>query len=249
MSRYLNDPTDKPELFDDESTFNTAAQELKTEMKGSETAIAALRLKLGFQSQSLEKVPHSSSILPIGMPVVIAKKGGGRITGRIQKPDLQSLKILLDPVSTFPPKGSSVGVYFKNLSGLFGFSTTVQRVEDGVVRLNHSEKIRRIQRREYYRKKIRLPVDVRKAAFREPHVATSFVELGGGGGSFLNPEGRYKAGDRVDLGFYPSHHASVHVTAQVKRTSAQGKIAHVQFENIDDSDRDHIISLLFSGPQ
>jgi preprotein translocase subunit YajC len=247
LSHYLKDTTDRPKMFEDESIFNKAAQELERGMKGYEKAVAALRLKLGFQSQSLEKVPYSSSILPIGMPVVIVKKGRERINGRIQKPDLQSLNILLDAGSTPPKKGSSVGVYFRNLSGLFGFITTVQRVENGKVRMNHSEKIRHIQRREYYRKKIRIPADVKMASSREQHIATSLVELGGNGGSFLNPEGRYKEGDRIDLSFYPSHHNSVHVTAQVRRISSQGKIAHIQFENISDSDRDHILGLLFSS--
>jgi hypothetical protein len=249
MSSYLPDPTEKQELFDDESIFNAAAQKLERKDKDTETAVAALRLKLGFQSQSMEKVPHSSSVLPIGMPVIIVTKRRERITGRIQRPNLQSLNILLDAGSSPPQDGSSVGVYFKNLSGLFGFTTTVLRVEKGVVRLKHSEKIRHIQRRDYYRKNIQVPVDVRRTSSGEPHAATSFVELGGGGGSFLNPEYRYKAGDRVDLSFYPSHHTIVHVTAQVRRLSAQGKIAHVQFENISDPDRDHIISLLFGGPQ
>ena len=164
MSTYLGKESDKPRLLENDFTFDTAAERLRREENVPDTAIAALRLKLGFKIDSMERIPHSSTELPVGMPVVIGQKGKGRIGARIHKQDAYSLIVELDPgYESQPEKGMPVHVYFNNLSGIFGFSTILLGAKNGIVKLRHSENLKRIQRRQFYRKKLKLPVYVKAA--------------------------------------------------------------------------------------
>jgi len=201
MYKYLKEPATKDQLLEQESTFNYAARKLKSEEKVPENALAAIRIKLGFRAPDNEQIPYNSTVLPVGMPLVIAQKGRKNITGRIQERDQSSFTIILDHGLLPPKKGSQVRVYFKNISGLFGFPSVVQKSKKNIVTLRHSEAIKRFQRREYYRKKISLPAYIRTTSSQERPTASTIIDLGGGGASLVNPDGRYKAGDSIYLSF------------------------------------------------
>ena len=249
MSSYLRKETDKPLLLQHAATFDWAADKLRQADKIPDAAIAALRLKLGLNSQSREKVPHSSTELPRGMPLVIVQKGRKNMSGRIIKQEPYSLIIELDPGSLPPEKGMPIHVYFNNLSGLFGFSTVLLGSKNIIVRLRHSENIKRIQRREFYRKKIKLPVYVKPAGSQERPTASMFIDLGGGGASLLNPGSRYKPGEKVLLNFFPSHDSEIDLIAQVVRLSGKGRVMHLEFVSISEINRDHILGLLFKSTE
>ena len=249
MSTYLRKEADKPLLLQHSATFDGAVDKLRKAEKIPDAAIAALRLKLGLKSQSLEEVPHSSTELPRGLPVVIVQKGKKNTSGRITKQEPYSLMIELDPGCILPEKGMPIHVYFSNLSGLFGFSTVLLGSKSSTVKLKHSENLKRIQRREFYRKKIKLPVYVKSAGSQERPTPSVFIDLGGGGASILNPRFRYRSGDKVLLNFFPSHNYEVDLIARVVRLSGKGRVMHLEFLSISDINRDHILGLLFKSTE
>jgi len=247
MSSYLRKETEKLRLLEHEHTFDAVSEKLRKQGGVPDQLIAALRVKLGFRTESMEKIPHSSTELPVGMPVVIGQKGRKNAGGRILKQDPYSLIVELDPGRPPPEKGMPIYMYFSNLSGLFGFSTVLIGLKGGIIKLRHSENVKRIQRREFYRKKIKLPVYLKPAGSEERPAASVFSDLGGGGASLLNPTSRYKKGDKLFLTFFPTHDEEVNLIAKVVRLSGRGKIMHIEFLSISDSNRDHILGLLFKS--
>lgn len=245
MSKYLKEPATKAQLLEQESTFNYAARKLQSEDKVPEDVLAVLRIKLGFRAPDIDQIPYTSAALPVGMPLVIAQKGKRKITGRIQELDSHSFVISLDHGSLPPEEGSPVRVYFKNISGLFGFSSVVQISKNNIVRLRHSETIKKFQRRDYYRKKIRLPAYIKKTSSQERPVASTIIDLGGGGASLLNPDSRYKVGDSIYLTFFLTHDSKFELTVRVVRSSNKDKYMHVEFLSIPEESRDRIIGLLY----
>lgn len=245
MTKYLRKPTDKPLLLEHEPTFNAAAQKIYQTERIPDIALAALRLKLGFETQNREQIPHSTALLSAGMSVVIVQKGTGKIWGRVWNQESFSFNVALDPGCDPPQEGKAVRVYFKNLSGLFYFYTVVEKSGHRLIKLRHSEHIKRIQRRTYYRKKIKLPVYVKPLESEEHPFPSRFIDLGGGGASLVNPDGRFKVGDKIYLTFYQSHDTKIDLIGSIVRLSSKGKIAHIEFVTIADSNRDHIMGLLF----
>jgi c-di-GMP-binding flagellar brake protein YcgR len=179
------------------------------------------------------------------MPLVIAQKGKRNISGRIQELDPHSFIVRLDHGLLPPEEGSPVRVYFKNISGLFGFSSVVQKSKNNIVKLRHSEAIKRFQRRDFYRKKIRIPAYIKKTSSQERPIASTIIDLGGGGASLLNPDSRYKVGDSIYLTFFLTHDSKFELTARVVRSSNNAKYIHVEFLSIPEESRDRIIGLLY----
>jgi hypothetical protein len=249
MSGYLKKESEKLMLLEHEHTFDTAAEKLRKHGGVPDQLIAALRVKLGFRIESMEKIPHSSTELPVGMPVVVGQKGRKNTGGRILKQEPYSLVVEMDPGRPPPEKGMPIHLYFSNLSGLFGFSTVLLGSKGGIIKLRHSENVKRIQRREFYRKKIKLPVYVKPAGSEERPAASVFADLGGGGASLLNPSSRYKSGDKLFLTFFPTHDEEVNLIAKVVRLSGRGRIMHIEFLSVSDSSRDHILGLLFKSAE
>jgi c-di-GMP-binding flagellar brake protein YcgR len=111
--------------------------------------------------------------------------------------------------------------------------------------LEHSEDVESAQRREYYRRPMRFPVYLRSAEKEHRPVRSEFLDIGGGGGSVVNPGQRYEEGDTLELTFHPDSEKTLHIPANVVRTSKGGKVLHLSFENIRESSRDKIYRLLF----
>jgi len=247
LSKHLNQFQEKYLLLESQSIFNACARKLQEAQRVPPSLIAGLRLKLGFKATDPEKIPHSSVELPDDQPVMITGKGGkSGIHGMVLKSQPHSLSIALEEGSAPPAAGSLVQVYFQNRSGLFAFNTIVRKTEKEMIQVAHSEKIRRLQRRNFYRKKTTLPVYVKLSGAHEQPVRSAFIDLGGGGASIINPNRRFEAGNRIDLSFtFPSGRARINLTAEVMRESENGKKLHVIFGPIPESSRDRIMHFLF----
>ena len=213
----------------------------------AEEALAHLRLKLGFQARNPERIPAASSELPEGLPMLLtwsSLAGLRRLPARVQAVEAAALVLSPRENTGLPPPGTPVTVLFQNRAGLFMFGTRVLST-GRELRVAHSERLRRTQRRKYYRRKLSLPVSVRGADGREP-LASQLLDLGGEGASLQNPERKYSAGDLIELEFGVGGE-SFDLPAEVLRVSRDAQVLHVRFSALRDPVRDRLLGLLFQS--
>ncbi len=254
MAKYIESPERKHLLFDSQAVFNSCAEKLRKEKSVSSSLIAGLRLKLGFEAGNPERPVHSSTELAVDRPVLVFdKKSRRRVPGIVLNSDTRALYIAVENqgLST----GKTVQVYFQNQTGLFTFVSRIIKIERGALLIAHSENIRRIQRRKFYRRKISLPVYVRREGESTNPVRTMCTDLGGGGASLINTDGRFKTGDRLELYFLiqaqrgpPGQRSQprIHVPGEVIRLSGGEQRAHIVFDPLPEAVRDRIIKYLFT---
>lgn len=253
LAAYLKDSNFKHQLLQNPSTFNYCAGRLSESGEFPASDLAELRLKLGFRIQNPERIPAATSELPIGMPVLIVHQGreGVRRAGaavHAQEPGSLVLSVAAGSDASLPPAGKPVTVYFQTRSGLFSFASEVRSFHEGLLHLSHAEKIRRTQRRRYYRKKVNLRVEVRRtgAGTEEPALASQLLDLGGEGASLRNPQKRFTAGNELELRFRLGGEPFV-LSAEVLRVSRDAQVLHLRFVSLRESVRDRIIGSLFQS--
>jgi len=254
MTKYIKSPERKHLLFDSQAVFNSCVEKLRKEKPVSSSLVAGLRLKLGFEAGNPERPVHSSTELAIDWPVLVFdKKSRRRVPGIVLNSDTRALHIAVENPDL--SMGKTVQVYFQNQSGLFTFVSRIIKIERGALLIAHSENIRRIQRRKFYRRKISLPVYVRREGENTNPVRTMCTDLGGGGASLSNTGGRFNTGDRLEL-FFLIHsqrgtpgqrpRPRTHITGEVIRLSGGGHKAHIVFDPLPEAVRDRIIKYLFT---
>jgi hypothetical protein len=248
----------KLRLLASPAAFNRAASRLAAPDAAAESSLAELRLKLGFQARNPERAPSASSELPEGLPVLLtwsAAAGGlrpgglrpagarRRLAAEVGAQEAEALVLVPREGVSGPPPSSPVTVVFQNRAGLFSFNTSVRSAAGGVLRLDQVERLQRIQRRKYYRRRLRLPVQV-QAREGEPPLASQLLDLGGQGASLVNPQKKLSAGDLAELAFRVGGE-SFRLTAEVLRVSRDGQVLHVRFHGLRDADRDRLLGTLF----
>ncbi len=245
MVKHLKSPADKYLILEDQPTFNACARKLLTTDRVAVSGIAALRVKLGFKTRSLEGVPHSTADLQDDLPVIVVQKGkkGGR--GRIAQVKPSSFTIALEGEMPTLKRTLPIQIYFQGPSGRYTFISRIRGYGKGGIEVAHSENIKRLQRRKFYRKRLMLPVYVKRAESEEHSVLSTLIDLSGGGASLVNRDMLFRAGDRISISLAASRTKRIYITGDVIRMSRGGKTIHVEFGNMLESSRDRIIRLLF----
>ena len=246
----------KLRLLSSPAAFNRAAARLGAAAQEAtgEATLAELRLKLGFQARTPERVPSASSELPEGLPVRLAwsaaaagglRPAGGRrrLAAEVGAQEAEALVLVPRDAAAGPPPGSPVTVLFQNRAGLFSFNTRVRSAAGGVLRLEQVERLQRTQRRKYYRRRVRLPVQV-QVREDEPPLPSQLLDLGGDGASLVNPQKRLSAGDLPELAFRVGGEP-FRLIAEVLRVSRDARVLHVRFRGLRDTDRDRLLGTLF----
>jgi hypothetical protein len=227
-------------------TFDACAARLRQREEISEMTLAALRLKLDFTAHRPEDVPASSTELPRGMRVVLAEKGRTGMKGQVTRQDAEALVVTMEERSPLPTRGVPVSVYFHNQAGLFAFLTHARSISGREVFLDHSEALKRFQRRKYYRRRVEIPVEVGPEGDPSEAVPSILMDLSGGGASLRNPGLVLSPGARLRLTFAPRG-ARFSVVGRVVRKSASGELLQLQFEGLSEAARDRVIGLVFGA--
>ncbi|MFP4302797.1 MAG: flagellar brake protein [Spirochaetaceae bacterium] len=245
LSNYLEDPGRKYLVLQNQAVFNQTAALARDEEALSEGQISALRVRLGFAGSTIGAHPQSSAEIPEGSGVLVLEERQHPVHGRVLEPTTSSFRVRLDENEREFVAGNPVKVVYQNSSGVFQFDSGVLNRIGSELELEHSERVETAQRREYYRRHIRLPVYVRAAEEAHRPVRSEFLDIGGGGASMVNPGERYEHGETLELTFHPDSEATLHIPARVVRTSKQGRVLHLTFENIRETSRDKIYRFLF----
>ena len=227
-------------------TFDVCAARLREREAVPEMTLAALRLKLDFVAHGPEEVPASSTELPRGMRLVLAEKGRAGMKGRVARQEPEALVVSMEEGGPMPSRGVPLSVYFHNRAGLFAFFTHVREVSGREAYLDHSESIRRSQRRRYYRRQVQLAVEVAPEGHPDEAVPALLADLSGGGASLQNPGLGAEPGSRLVLIFAPRG-ARLAVAGRVLRKSGGGRMLHLQFDRITEASRDRVVGLVFGS--
>jgi hypothetical protein len=227
-------------------SFDDAAARLREREAVPEMTLAALRLKLDFTAHGPEDVPVSSTELPRGMRLVLAEKGRSGMKARVLRQDPDALVVTMEEGSPLPSRGVPVSVYFHNRAGLFAILTHAHRISGREVHLDHSETVKRSQRRRYYRRQVQVAVEVAPADHPDEALPAVMADLSGGGASLQNPGLPVEPGSRLTLTFAPRG-TRLSVAGRVVRITAGGRLLHVQFEGLSEAARDRVIGLVFGS--
>jgi hypothetical protein len=228
--------------------FDACAQRMRRAAEGSEAVpepvLNSLRLKIGFRLRRPDETPVSTSELPEGSTLVLAAGPSRRLRGRIGAQGPNGMVVRLDPSQAPLPTRATLEVQFHNRAGMFSFRSRVIEAGAGMVRLQHSARIRRHQRRQYYRREERMTVAIIPFGKGAVPVRTRILDLGGGGASLENAGGTMGKGNLVRV-FLSPWIGKLAVNARVLRLSRNGAVIHVRFESISEADRRRIIRFLF----
>jgi hypothetical protein len=248
MRRYLKDDAQVHHLVTDEVAFNSAAARLREDGEANAQSIAALRVTLGFHDGSGDRAPRSSTAIPQGATVLIARNRYRRpVKARVLTPQPNAFRVRLVEQGARMPPGAGVDVFYQSSAGVFTFHTTVLAEHTQEIRLSHSEDLKRYQKRRYYRRRVEIPVHLYPFDSEKPLLSKS-RDIGGGGASLLNPDGHFKVGDELELRFKPDG-VEIRITGTVVRVSDNGRTIHVNYEHIRDSVRDRIYNAIFKPPK
>jgi hypothetical protein len=244
ISRFQSNREDKSLLLLDPHEFETCVRKLKHAKEVSEPVLDDLRKKT---HHLVEKPDNSYSIsaeLPVGTRVILISGDKTRMAGHLSSQETRFFVVSLDRSSASPNAGDPLRVYIYDRTGVFSFPSTVAKTSDGDVCLEHSDKFRRFQRRQYYRKEAPIPVLVKAAYTEQTYLSSELVDVGGGGAALKNPEKQFKVNDSVLITFSVSDE-KFSVVAKVVRISQNSEILHISFVSINEANRERLMSTLY----
>ncbi|MFW5643586.1 MAG: PilZ domain-containing protein [Alkalispirochaeta sp.] len=289
LATYLRRNTAAYLLLQSQGLFNQAATLALADRVVTPGSLSSLRVRLGFTGRVVGAQLHSSVDIPPGASVLLELRRSREVPATVLSASTDTLRVTLQPTSVTTshndePRltpGRTVRVVYQNEAGVFAFESAVLQRKGVELSLQHSEDIVSIQKRDHYRKKIRLPVSVSSALSDDDPVPSEFLDIGGGGASLYNPDKRFQPGDSIFLTFSVGaegdsgregqiaqegraggdsqfakevqtgrleHPRSLDLVATVLRTSLGGRVIHVRYGNIRESDRDRVYRLLFQPP-
>ncbi len=245
MALHLDAPERKYLLLVSQGIYNSCAERALEAGELSEQQVAALRVKLGFAGKQTTKPPASTTEIPVGAAVLLRKKEEPPLQARVLAQEPDSFLVEHDEEAEIFTYGTALTVLYQTNAGIYAFESVVEGREGSVLYLAHDEEPSRMQRREYFRQNVDLPVYVRPTGSNRKPIATRFIDVGGGGASLRNPSPKFVRGTDLELTFHPDSDAPLNLHGRVVRTSRQGRVLHLKFEKLRESTRDKIFGLLF----
>lgn len=239
LAEFLPFPQQKHRIMINPRIFDFCARRLLAARPEKQGAVADLRSKLDFPESGEDFLPLSTRELPLDMPVILVQKGNPPARGRLIANTESSVAVEIEGEPDTAPADDPITVYFQNQAGFFSFTTRVAAREDRILRLGHSEKIKRYQRRRYARKRLRLPVFIRPYQGASAPFQSVLMDLSGGGASLKNPNCGFRAGQQVELSFAP-HGKRYQVLGRVVRVSMGGRMIHLEFQALEQAERERI---------
>ena len=242
LARYLDRGESEQALLISHRVFSACARKLRHSEGVPESVLTSLGAKIGLVRPA--EVPVSSTELPVGSPVLLIAAAGARFRGSIIAQGPLALSVKLSAGDSFPGKGARCALFFHNAAGIYSFPTRIVYLAKDVVQVEQSSAIKFHQpRRKFFRRKESLPVFLRVAAAPEVPHETTLIDLSAGGASLRNPRGLLKGGDILELSFSPETGKHV-LVARVLRVSKLGKVAHLKFEPLPETERKRIMTFV-----
>jgi hypothetical protein len=244
----VNDASTRGHLvLTNQNTFNHYATRLVAAGGTTDAQMAALRLKLGFARSNTERRVTTTAILPAGLRLFVVQRETKKFYAIVRATTVEGLVVHIEDSNVIAPgPGTELRCYFNVKNGTFHFNTSVQGLNGQTMRLAHSEKISRDQRRKYYRARTAMQARVGVAGSAETPAPTQMIDISGGGASLENPGLRFNPGDDVLIQFKTPDDAEFKIVAEVRRLSHGGRVLHAVFGPMSDTTRDRLIAFVLS---
>lgn len=247
LSRFLKTQQKKYILLLNQHTFFSCLWEYEKQNPQSPVPpefVKALCIKLDFRQSDLFHFPAATWDIREGKPAVLLLPDKKKIPGIITKQYSDSIVFTISDNSPLPLPGTDATIYMHYSLGIYYFQTIVKSTEEKKIFLMHSDTITQIQRREYYRKKLFLPVLIRKEGHPEESYSSVILDLSAGGMSVNNVQNKFKKGDDCRFFFHDKAETEYQLYGEVIRTSKNGKILHIRFGHLPASVKNQINSFL-----
>lgn len=222
--------------------FSRAAERLIQKGAVTPAMLKPLRQKLDVCCFKRERPLTSTKELPPGLHLYITEGTVEGYHARIvkQKHELFAAVVRKQDAPLLE-EGNRYTLFFKRRKNTYRFSSAARFIRNNIVWFKHTEEIDKVQRRNYYRKKVTLPAELEKSGYETYRATTRLIDLGGGGAKMENPHGIFKSGDlmRVLLKLPPDD--TLEIGGEVVKTSDEGEAIHVRFDPIKPHQVDRII--------
>jgi c-di-GMP-binding flagellar brake protein YcgR len=248
LVQSINDPATRGHLvLTNQNTFNHYATRVVASGGATDAQMAALRLRLGFARSNTERVVTTTAILPAGLRLFVVQRETKKFYAIVRATTAEGLVVHIEDSNVIAPgPGTELRCYFNVKNGTFHFNTNVQGLDGQTMRLAHSEKISRDQRRKYYRARTTMQARVGVAGSAETPAPTQMIDISGGGASLQNPGLRFNPGDDVLVQFKTPDDQEYRIVAEVRRLSHGGRVLHAVFGPMSDTTRDRLIAFVLS---
>lgn len=243
MAKNLKESFNLPLLIENRYIFNRCAKIVLKKDPSLSTRISSLRVKLGHIRTKADQLIHSTAEIPQYSEVELiitedsTKKMVRGIIAEI-KPDYLLVKLDQDHHKI---DEKYVTVQFQNMAGIFIFKTRILKVKEAELYLQHTEEVKRVQRRRFFRKRVRIPAVISIEGSDEIYF-TTIVDLSGGGAK-VELDKEIKEGSIINLVFTLPGNYKISAKSRVI-SCGHGKI-HLSFTEIKDSDREQIVKYIF----
>lgn len=233
-------------LLENAPTFNFAVKKYTEKNKADDNIISSLRFKLGFISWNPGKPLHSTVELPPGLRLNIKPAEGKTFIGKIT--EQYADHFIIKDISQYNHiiANKSITIIFQRANGIYSIHTEILKSEKDVFYIKHSEKIHLDIHRQYFRKFLSRPIEITKLDRSMATIQTTTFEIGGGGFSFYNKDGKIKENDEIMIVIELPPMLKLRMRGKITKLTHNGTIGHVQFTVINENIRDKIISYLIS---
>jgi hypothetical protein len=229
-------------LLNNLSAFNKAAGRMVSEGLAAGPQVARIRVKLGLIRPASGATLHSTAELPEGTSVEIILGARGSFPGVVESVEPTHLAIRTREKIA---KGQSLVIQVARSSGLFSISSTSLGYREGVLHAEHSENVKRVQKRRYFRKGTRMPAIIQPIHPREPAKRTLLIDIGGGGARLENPGMNLQVGRAVILTLptdRSARGAGLSLKGSIRRVADTS--LSVVFDPLKDAIRDRIMKMV-----
>lgn len=218
--------------------FNSCAKRYLNTNNAHGTGLAKLRIKLGMGINNIRSLLHSTAELYPNLKVKVHVGKLGTFKTVINDINKENIEIKANGQLK---KDRHVIMEIERDSGCYLIHTSVSGAEEGIIKLRHSEKIEHIQNREFYRKKVKLPVLLKA---EDKKYNSYIMDIGGGGVKIKNPGFSALNGSVILLSFNINNKERIYIKSIVERMSEDNTAISLRFENLRESDRDRIMKLV-----
>ncbi|MBN1797947.1 MAG: PilZ domain-containing protein [Spirochaetales bacterium] len=244
MARFLKNRNKKYLLLLNPKTFSATLHLLQREIKVKAEVLTSLKTKLGFNKARPHSIITDTRDLKLSMPVIIMHDKKIKISGTVSQSTEDSFVIALQEENREIKKNEDVVVFLHNFTGIYAFTVTVRENRGDSLVLNHSRQKERFQRREFYRKQVKLPVLLKKIDSSADPVQAFIVDLSAGGAAIHHPRMHIAKGDDLKIYFQKANDDIFYLNAEVVRAARNGTEISVRYGHLSEQYRDRIIGMI-----
>ncbi|RPJ08410.1 MAG: PilZ domain-containing protein [Spirochaetaceae bacterium] len=222
------------------AAFTAASRRMLAKKPEYDETLARLRLKLGLAAKSSGRLIHSTAELAAGMPLLLHATGIKIARGMVASIDQHGVAV---KTAQIYPADSPIMMELRTRQGCFVINTRIVSAQGEAMLVKHTEKVEHLQKRGFFRKRLKLPVTVITQNGTEPEDGF-IMDLSAGGARIHVPQLDLKPEQQVSLSFSPDKKKPLKLNGRVIRLIEKDSTVSVQFTDISKPAEDRIMHLV-----